>query len=199
MEKETNYPSYDVMREQEHWDEHTRSIVAGRLVRRWDFRFLSLEEAEMLHVICSRLIDDNREDLIAYIVQHIDEFLYTSPGEGQRKVGVPQAQQLIREGLRAINESSKKEYLLSFIQLEERQHWSFLDSLSRGTAAEVPEWSKVPQVELFKKLLDWTTEAYYSHPTVWSEIGYGGPAYPRGYVRVQMGQLDPWEAQPKES
>ncbi len=42
-----------------------------------------------------------------------------------------------------------------------------------------------------------TAEAYYSHLVAWSEIGYGGPAYPRGYVRTQMGQLDPWEAQPE--
>lgn len=34
----------------------------------------------------------------------------------------------------------------------------------------------------------------YPHPRVWSEIGYAGPAYPRGYVRTQLGQLDPWEA-----
>ncbi|WP_369127188.1 hypothetical protein [Paenibacillus antri] len=43
-----------------------------------------------------------------------------------------------------------------------------------------------------------TLEAYYSHPAVWSEIGYGGPAYPRGYVRTQLGQLDPWEAHTKQ-
>ena len=26
--------------------------------------------------------------------------------------------------------------------------------------------------------------AYYAHPTAWSEIGWGGPASPRGYVRM---------------
>jgi hypothetical protein len=36
--------------------------------------------------------------------------------------------------------------------------------------------------------------AYYAHPTAWSEIGYGGPASPRGYVRLDYNERDPWEA-----
>ncbi|MDQ3989832.1 MAG: gluconate 2-dehydrogenase subunit 3 family protein, partial [Actinomycetota bacterium] len=26
--------------------------------------------------------------------------------------------------------------------------------------------------------------AFYSHPWVWNEIGFGGPAYPRGFMRL---------------
>jgi len=29
--------------------------------------------------------------------------------------------------------------------------------------------------------------AFYSHPWAWNEIGFGGPAYPRGYMRLQAG------------
>jgi hypothetical protein len=36
--------------------------------------------------------------------------------------------------------------------------------------------------------------AYYAHPTAWSEIGWGGPASPRGYVRLDFNERDPWEA-----
>ena len=36
--------------------------------------------------------------------------------------------------------------------------------------------------------------AYYAHPTAWSEIGFGGPASPRGYVRMDFDRRDPWEA-----
>ncbi|MGH8181653.1 MAG: GMC family oxidoreductase [Steroidobacteraceae bacterium] len=35
---------------------------------------------------------------------------------------------------------------------------------------------------------------FYAHPTSWSEIGYGGPASPRGYVRMDYDRRDPWEA-----
>jgi hypothetical protein len=36
--------------------------------------------------------------------------------------------------------------------------------------------------------------AYYAHPTAWSEMGFGGPAGPRGYVRMDPDERDPWEA-----
>ena len=38
------------------------------------------------------------------------------------------------------------------------------------------------------------THAYYAHPTAWNEIGFGGPASPRGYVRMGLDRRDPWEA-----
>ena len=36
-------------------------------------------------------------------------------------------------------------------------------------------------------------EAYYSHPYAWDEIGFGGPAYPRAYMRLEHGEPEPWE------
>ena len=35
--------------------------------------------------------------------------------------------------------------------------------------------------------------AFYSHPWAWNEIGFGGPAYPRGYARLEAGQRESWE------
>ena len=42
-------------------------------------------------------------------------------------------------------------------------------------------------------------EAYYSHPWAWNEIGFPGPAYPRGYARfgsphLRHGETETWEA-----
>jgi hypothetical protein len=38
--------------------------------------------------------------------------------------------------------------------------------------------------------------AFYSHPWSWNEIGFGGPAYPRGYARIGAGQREHWETPP---
>ena len=35
--------------------------------------------------------------------------------------------------------------------------------------------------------------AFYSHPHVWNEIGFPGPAYPRGYKNAGVGKLEPFE------
>jgi hypothetical protein len=35
---------------------------------------------------------------------------------------------------------------------------------------------------------------FYSHPWAWNEIGFGGPAYPRGFMRLgPVGTLEPFE------
>jgi hypothetical protein len=35
---------------------------------------------------------------------------------------------------------------------------------------------------------------YYAHPFAWDEIGFGGPAYPRGYFALNHGAREPWES-----
>jgi len=36
---------------------------------------------------------------------------------------------------------------------------------------------------------------YYAHPWAWDEVGFGGPAYPRGYMRLEEGEPEPWEVE----
>ena len=56
-------------------------------------------------------------------------------------------------------------------------------------------WGDMPSRLFFtERVLSDVVSAYYAHPTAWSEIGYGGPASPRGYVRLDLGRRDPWEA-----
>ena len=40
-------------------------------------------------------------------------------------------------------------------------------------------------------------EGYYAHPWAWDEIGFGGPAYPRAYTRLERGEPEPWEVEPR--
>ena len=51
-----------------------------------------------------------------------------------------------------------------------------------------------PAIFFDQRLLHDIVLAYWSHPTAWNEIGWGGPASPRGYVRMGYDERDPWEA-----
>ena len=35
--------------------------------------------------------------------------------------------------------------------------------------------------------------AFYSHPWAWNEIGFPGPAYPRGYLNLGINAREHWE------
>lgn len=191
---ERHYPDYDVMREQEHWDPHTQSIVVARLQAEYGFRFLTVVEAEQLRVLVGLLTGDDRSEIVSYVIRHIDESLGGSIGEAERKAGVPKAQELVRQGLHLLDAASVLQFQAPYISLDKDQQRLLLEGLGENRAQPEPTWRGFPAKPFFMKVMSLSHQAYYSHPTVWSEIGYGGPAYPRGYIRAHPNQLDPWEA-----
>ncbi|TDF95073.1 gluconate 2-dehydrogenase subunit 3 family protein [Paenibacillus piri] len=198
MSQRTHYPRFHVLNEKAAWDEHTRSIVTSRTTDVSPYRFLTGKEADALFLICGLLVNDFSPDVLRFVVGHIDRTLYASTGEGQRQEGVPAAADLIRLGLQALDNCTKSNYYISFHALDRTAQKQLLQSVSGGTAHPQSEWKAVPQQPFFRKLMSLTVESYCSHPKVWSEIGYAGPAYPRGYVRAQLGQADPWEARQEQ-
>ncbi len=189
-----HYPDYDVMREAEAWDPHTRGIVEGRLGPFPPPSFLTDEESRLAGEAAAVLMDDMRPELAAYVVHELDRRLRSNIGEEQRKPDCPPESVLLRRGLAALAAGSRQEYGHDFSDLTLAQRQALLGRLERGELPGGGPWQGLPQQEFFQKLLGLAVRAYYSHPAVWSEIGYGGPAYPRGYVRSELGLTDPWEA-----
>ena len=57
-----------------------------------------------------------------------------------------------------------------------------------------PAWGGMPCQPFFEhRVIADITHAYYAHPVSWNELGFGGPASPRGYVRMKLDTRDPWE------
>ena len=45
-------------------------------------------------------------------------------------------------------------------------------------------WDKLNCKRAWSVCMRMVLAAFYSHPWAWNEIGFGGPAYPRGYMRL---------------
>jgi hypothetical protein len=83
---------------------------------------------------------------------------------------------------------------LPFSSLEKPSQVALLESMQRGELTS-DAWHGMPARLFFaERLLHDICSMYYSHPHSWSEIGFGGPANPRGYVRMYYDRRDPWEA-----
>jgi len=195
MKRTSRYPFFDVMNEQTAWDNHTRAIVNSRTHPKGEHAFLTTVEAEMLRSWCSLLMDDARPEVIQHVIDHFDQTL-VSGQESQRKYGEPPLPQLIRDGLHALDQACQSMFTEHFFHLEAPRQLQIMTEISEGQAVPTEYWKSVPQTAFFQKMLSTTIDAYYSHPKIWSDIGHAGPAYPRGYIRMDLGQLDPWE--PKE-
>ncbi|OCT15771.1 hypothetical protein A8709_09055 [Paenibacillus pectinilyticus] len=194
MTDHKHYPTYDVMKESTEWDAHTRSIVNARLVREYSYNFLTTVEAETLRSWCSLLMDDDRGEIIQSIISHIDRILFENKGEGHRKAGTPSMRVLLRQGLKAIDETGWFTNSQPFFQLDEMNQRNIMLHIGEASYPATKNWEGIPQKALFHKLMQLSVEAYYAHPLVWSEIGFGGPAYPRGYSLDSPEQLETWEA-----
>ncbi len=194
MTSQSRYPFYNVMNEQEAWDAHTRNIVRSRLEPSSQLRYLEMEELQLLRSVCRVLLDETRSEMLAFVVSHIDQVLASPVGEAQRKAAVLPQGKLIRDGLQRMRLSTLLYDFAAMDQTELAALEQLLSQLSEGCAESAEVWTGFDQKAFFKSLLSMAADGYYSHPDIWSEIGYGGPAYPRGYVRASLGQIDPWEA-----
>lgn len=201
MEKlKATYQKFNVLDEKEAWDEHTREIVLKRTQPSFQtYLVFTLYQVELVKKVATHLIYDEREEILQFIVAHFDQTLDGTAGEGQRKVGIPLQKDLVLQGLEVLDEVSKSQFTWRFVELETHKQEAILTLLDKGEAPTQRGWNKQLQQAFFQKLLSIVVSAYYSHPTVWSEIGYAGPAYPRGYVRSELGETDPWEAKSHES
>jgi hypothetical protein len=191
---QSKYPGFDVLDEKDAWDSHTQEVVSNRLRTDAKYQFFTIYEAQMIRTIAQNIVYDDREEILQYIADNFDGQIASKIGEGQREPGVPPEDILVREGLKAIDVLSEQLYVMRFVQLNPEEQTALLEKIEKGMAEPVPQWAIVPQKPFFKKLLNGIVKPYYSHPAVWSEIGYAGPAYPRGYVRSEYGLTDPWEA-----
>ena len=192
------FPTYDVLQKWNtpSWNEQTRAVIKQRLDRVPDRRFFTETEWEILAAVCDRLIPQpDRPDNPVPIVPFIDEQLYENIGNGFRYQGMPPQSDAWRQGIKAIDGEAQARWGAGFRDLSDVQKDAVLRAIQHGDTANPALWEGLPPKRFFKSaLLREAVSIYYAHPAAWSEIGFGGPAAPRGYVRLASDRRDPWEA-----
>jgi hypothetical protein len=191
------YPGYDVLKKRNSpsWNDQTRAVIDERLaINPERHRFLTDAEWQTLCALCDRIVPQSREHAkSAPLAAMVDEKLYLSRSDGYRDARLPPIRDAWRRGLAAL-EAEAWRVGRSFPDLTTEEQNAILTRIQEGDAHE-PAWGDMPPAVFFtKRVLHDVVSAYYSHPCAWSEIGFGGPASPRGYVRMNFDRRDPWEA-----
>lgn len=192
------YPGYDVLtkRNTASWNAKTREVIHRRLAIDPDtYRFFNEAEWRTLKAVCDRIIPQLPERTQPVpLAAMLDLRMLEGPEDGYRHADFPPMGEAWRRGLAALDETALEQHAVVFHQLAHELQKALLRAMQRGEfAAEA--WGGMPPAAFFRwRLLDDVVRAYYGHPTAWSEIGWGGPASPRGYVRMDFDRRDPWEA-----
>jgi hypothetical protein len=192
------YPDYDVLAEAAHWDEVTRRVVLDRVENVPAFRFFDERERETVKAFCDTITAQDAEPRVP-VAACIDEKLHTGSLDGYQYFDMPDdrdAWRIIARGLdeeaRAAGAGSLGEAgLTTRVDICRR----FSQAALRGGA-----WNELNVSRAWSLALRYACEAFYAHPWAWNEIGFGGPAYPRGYSRFGSPHLkdadrEEWEGQ----
>ena len=192
------YPGYHTLSQKAFWDEATRKVVLDRVHNVPPIRFFRSDEVELMQAIVDRLLpqDDRDEAHKIPIVNYIDEKLYVNRIDGYRYVDMVPEREAYRIGLIGIQAIAQHLFGQPFTELEPLDKDRVLETLHDANPPVGEEvWQKMPVNRYWTLLLGDVIEGYYAHPYAWDEIGFGGPSYPRGYMRLEGGRPEPWEVE----
>jgi hypothetical protein len=188
------YPDYNVLDEAEHWDEATRQVVLQRAEQAPAIRFFTTSEEATLAVFCDHVMAQDREPKIP-VLNMIDAKLFAGQLEGYRYAEMPDDREAWRRVAVGLDAAARQHGAADFVTASHGVRDEVIQAFSDGTLhGEV--WDELPPSRAWAVVMRDVLSAFYSHPWAWNEIGFGGPAYPRGYARLGAGQRESWEGAP---
>jgi hypothetical protein len=191
------YPGYDVLakRDTPSWNEQTRIVIDRRLAIDPDeHRFFTDTEWITLQAICAHIVPQPERANPVPIAAMVDLKMHEDIRDGYRDARMPRMQEAWRRGLAALDAEAQAAHGAPFHALPADRQDGLLAAMQKGELRH-EAWSGMPSDAFFKmRIVTDVVKSYYAHPTAWNEIGWGGPAGPRGYVRMDFDRRDPWEA-----
>jgi Gluconate 2-dehydrogenase subunit 3 len=191
-------PGYSTLSQQAFWDAATREVVLERVQKAPSIRFFAAEEARLLETVCDHILPQDDRDLAHRIpiVPFIDKRLYEKRTDGYRFEDMPPDGDAHRLGLQAINQMARELFNREFLELTWLRQEELLELIHDGRPKGAQDvWKRLPVHRYWALLVQDCVDVYYAHPWSWDEIGYGGPAYPRAYLRLERGEPEPWEVE----
>lgn len=193
---EGRYPGYDVLSKRHtlSWNEQTRLAINRRLAVPREPRFFTVAEWQTLQAVCDRIVPQPKDRPPVPLAAYVDDKISKDHKDGYRHAKMPRQGEAWKRGLAALDEHARRMHGDRFATIGAAEQDALLRQMQDGALAG-PAWGDMPSKLFFtERVIPDITKSYYGHPTAWNEIGWGGPAGPRGYVRMGFDRRDPWEA-----
>jgi len=190
----SRFPGFDVTAQAQSWDEQTRAVVWRRLDPAPTDPFFTADERETAGALIDRLLAQDQEPRVP-VLGLIEERLAAGAGDGFRYRDMPEDPEAWRCSLAALDTVALRRYGRRFPDLDDEAQLALLDEVQQ----EKGQWQGLPAPRTFSLWMRYACTAFYSHPWAWNEIGFGGPAYPRGYKNLGFDRLEPWEVRERDA
>lgn len=186
------YPDYDVLSTIESWDEATRKVVLARLEEPGPLRFFDAAAEPTLRAFCDTVLAQDGEPRIP-VAEFVDAKLADGRLDGFQYDDMPDDRDTWRLVLAGLDETARDAGAESFAAADPEDRESIVGQFADGTLSG-GSWDKLNISRAWSVVMRGALSAFYSHPWAWNEIGFGGPAYPRGFMRLGgVGIREPFE------
>jgi Gluconate 2-dehydrogenase subunit 3 len=184
------FPGFDVLDQAGHWDPVTAGVVLARVGRPPDIRFFTPAEEAAATALCDRLLGQDDDGPKVELVPQIDARLAEQETDGWRYTDMPEDGQAWRDSLRFLDEDSRSacSHELAAASLEDQR--AVIQAVQDLGAKE---WHGLNAAHVWSLWTRYACTAFYAHPSAWNEIGFPGPAYPRGYKHPGVDAREPFE------
>ncbi|MGH3829651.1 MAG: gluconate 2-dehydrogenase subunit 3 family protein [Pseudonocardiaceae bacterium] len=187
------YPDYDVLSTTDTWDEATKKVVLARLEPPGPMRFFTVEQQPTLRAFCDTVLAQDTDPRVP-VPEMIDTKLADGKLDGYQYADMPDDRDTWRLVLAGLDHTAKVGYQgADFAACEVTRREAIVGEFAKGRLAGGP-WERLNVTRAWSVVMRMALAAFYSHPWAWNEIGFGGPAYPRGFMRRgTTGVREPFE------
>jgi hypothetical protein len=185
------YPDFDVLGEADAWDNVTRRVVLGRVDDVPPRRFFTESEWNTLTAFCDVELAQDSDPRIPVLAM-VDQKLGAGRLDGFQYADMPDDRDTWRRVAQGLDEAARVRGAPNYAAAGDALRLAIADDFADGRLSD-GVWNELNVARAFKVVTRAMLSAFYAHPWAWNEIGFAGPAYPRGYARMGVGMSESWE------
>jgi hypothetical protein len=183
------FPGFDVLSQADRWDPVTAGTVLSRLSPQPDVRFFTPAEQAAATALLDQLLGLRDESEVP-VVQMVDARLGEQQTDGWRHEDMPEDGTAWRDSLRYLDSDAVEAFGAGFAACSGKEQAELVQRVQDLGSAD---WHGLVAGHVWSLWTRYACTAFYSHPLAWNEIGFPGPAYPRGYKNAGVDAREPHE------
>lgn len=185
------FPGFDVLTQAHRWDRPTADVVLDRLAPPGPPTFFTTDEVGVAEPLLDLLLAQDAEPRVP-VLALIDARLAAGETDGWHYDDMPGDAAAWRETLAALDADAHERYGTDYGDLDATRQARLLQDVQDHADAG-RRWHDRPARHVWSLWTRYACTAFYSHPWAWNEIGFPGPAYPRGYLNPGINARESYE------
>jgi Gluconate 2-dehydrogenase subunit 3 len=183
------FPGFHVLDQVQHWDPVTAGVVLSRVGMPPDIRFFTPAEEAAATALCDQLLGQDSEPKVP-VVQQVDARLAEQETDGWRYEDMPEDGQAWRDTLAHLDADCQAMVSCTLAEAAAQDQRAVIQAVQDLGSKD---WHGLVAAHVWSLWTRYACTAYYAHPSAWDEMGFPGPAYPRGYKNAAVGGREPFE------